>query len=63
MDHRLPAQGLDRLMECVACGRRLANDPAEPNAAEWTYAFDARQDRYPYCADSEECRRDAENYR
>lgn len=47
-------------MECTACGRKLTNDPDKDNAAWWTYAFDERQVRYPYCADSKECERDAE---
>jgi hypothetical protein len=48
-------------MECVACGRRLTNDSTKPNYAEWTYAATPTADRYPYCADSVACERDAEN--
>lgn len=48
-------------MECIACGRRLTNDVNQPNAAHWTYAWDERTTRYPYCADSPEwCMREAE---
>jgi hypothetical protein len=47
-------------MECIACGRRLTNDATKPNGAEWTYAATPAQVRYPYCADSLDCRRDAE---
>lgn len=47
-------------MICAACGRQLTNEQDVPNTAHWTYAFDERQDRLPYCGDSAECMRDAE---
>ena len=55
-----PTPSVVHAFECVACGRRITNAPEHGNFAHWTYAFDARQDRYPYCADSKECERDAE---
>jgi hypothetical protein len=45
---------------CVACGRRLVNDEDAPNAARWTYQPLGVGDREPYCGDSADCQRDAE---
>ena len=42
-------------MLCCACGRKLSNDPDAENAARWTL----KGHRYPYCADNEDCLRDA----
>jgi hypothetical protein len=44
------------VMECYACGRALTNDLDRPNTAHWTLY----EPRVPYCADSEDCRRDTE---
>lgn len=44
-------------MTCAGCGRKLTNDTTKPNAAAWTL----RGDRVPYCADSDACRRVAED--